>query len=194
MNHLTRNVAIGAGALVAIGLIAQGQPQAQAPAPTPPASVVALVPTPISTSTPIVVITPVATQETTATPEPMATPEPTDTPAPTPAPRAVVKISGTSDSGKSKRFDLEGSYLVTISGKAKSDLIGGYQFGGGNVIVDLTSATDQTTGDNLVNEIAAGGKSYKFTTNEYGLSADTFFLDFTFPTGSWTVTFTPEAD
>jgi hypothetical protein len=110
------------------------------------------------------------------------------TPAPTAAPAAAarpVTIKGTS-SRKTKPFTLgAGDYTAVVRGRST----GGY---GGNVIVDLRSV-DGSEDENLTNEIKNGAGSYRYETSVYGLAGGRYYLDVTMPSGTWSVTFTPQA-
>lgn len=124
---------------------------------------------------------PTIAAESTDTPEPsMATVAPTQPPT---APLEPVTISGTSD-GKTKRFDLgPGDYQIVMNGESTSDF-------GGNVIVNVVNDVGESR--NLVNEIVDGRGAYEFSTYDYGYGSGRYYLDLLMPSGSWSVTFTPE--
>ena len=102
-------------------------------------------------------------------------------------PRVAYTIKSTQTSGNTKKFTLRaGDYEVTMTGK---ELIRRPGFGGGNVIAYLSDSQGQEL---LFNEIVNDGKSYKFTTHQYELVGEAYHLKVTMPSGSWSVTFTPE--
>ena len=96
-----------------------------------------------------------------------------------------VVVKGT-NSGKTKLFSLEaGDYSVVVKGKSTGQY-------GGNVMADLYDSSGNVVDFAMVNEIVNGRRSFTFSNNEYNLDGGQYYLDVTMPSGSWSITFSPQ--